>query len=367
MEERLTESRPPVENPAVEDSGTGAGPGRRARSFLSPFKAASGARSVATAAAGEITAGPEHAGQSDAGARVVGDRGYWKTAWYEFRHDRMAMIGLTFAVLLILAAIFAPLIAPYGPNEQLPNGLTAAGNPLPPGGQFLLGTDPLGRDELSRLLFGARISLVVGLGSATLGGLIGLFIGGVAGLFGGFADKLLMRLADVILSFPILLLATAVLAVTQPGVVSIALIIGVGFGAYLGRVVYTQVVTLRERDFVLAARTSGVSRGRILMRHVLPHVMPSVIVFSTLGVATAIQLEAALSYVGLGIHPPTASWGNMIADGQNYMTTDVWLVLLPGIAIMFAMLGFSLAGDGLRDALDPTLERTVQVKLGGLG
>jgi peptide/nickel transport system permease protein len=294
------------------------------------------------------------------------ERGYWRAAWFELRHDRMAMIGLFLVVLLVGAAIFAPLIAPYAPNLQLASGLTAAGNPRPPSGQFLLGTDPLGRDELSRLLFGARISLVVGLGSALIGGLLGLGLGGVAALFGGLLEKGLMRLADVILSFPILLLATAVLAVTQGGVIMISVIVGIGFGAYLARVVYSQAVTLRERDFVLAAQTSAVSRGRILLRHIVPHVMPSIIVFCTLGVATAIQLEAALSYVGLGIHPPTASWGNMIADGQNYMTTDPWLVLFPGLAIMLAMLGFSMVGDGLRDALDPTLERTIQVKLGSM-
>ena len=364
MEDRLVEPEPPGDGLTVADGGTRTGRSRSLRTLFSPFSAGAGARSVGAAVTDETGPGGREIDESDP---LGAERGYWHTAWYEFRHDRLAMVGLIFVVLLILGAIFAPLIAPYPPNAQLPAGLTLAGNPRPPGGLFLLGTDPLGRDELSRLLYGARISLVVGLGSAAIGAAIGLVIGGIAGLFGGFADKLLMRLADVILSFPILLLATAVLAVTQPGVASISVIVGIGFGAYLGRVVYTQVVTLRERDFVLAARTAGVSRARILVRHVLPHVMPSVIVFSTLGVATAIQLEAALSYVGLGIHPPTASWGNMIADGQNYMTTDIWLVLLPGIAIMLAMLGFSLVGDGLRDALDPTLERTVQVKLGGLG
>jgi peptide/nickel transport system permease protein len=296
----------------------------------------------------------------------VAERGYWRTAANQLRHDRVAVAGLIFVVVLVVSAIFAPLIAPYPPNLQLASGLTASGNPLGPSTHFLLGTDPLGRDELSRLLFGARISLTVGLGAAFIGGLLGLAIGGVAALFGGFIDKVLMRLADVILSFPILLLATAILAVTQPGVITISVIVGIGFGAYLARVVYSQAVTLRERDFVLAARTSGVSRGRILLRHIVPHVMPSIIVFCTLAVATAIQLEAALSYVGLGIHPPTASWGNMIADGQSYITTAPWLVLFPGVTIMFAMLGFSMVGDGLRDALDPTLERTVVVKLGSL-
>lgn len=298
--------------------------------------------------------------------KQVAERGYWRAAGYQLRHDRLAMVGLFFVVVLITCAVFAPLIAPFPPNLQLASGLTPSGNPLPPSTHFLLGTDPLGRDELSRLLFGARISLTVGLGSNVIGGVLGLAIGGIAALFGGIVDKLLMRLADVILSFPILLLATAILAVTSAGVLTISVIVGIGFGAYLARVVYSQAVTLRERDFVLAARTSAVGRARILLRHIVPHVMPSIIVFCTLGVATAIQLEAALSYVGLGIHPPTASWGNMIANGQDYITSAPWLVVFPGVAIMFAMLGFSMVGDGLRDALDPTLERTVRVKLGSL-
>jgi peptide/nickel transport system permease protein len=336
--------------------------------WLSPLKGAADARSLSAVLVGDGGVVPDPNAGTSVGAQTDGaERGYWRTAWYEFRHDRLAVIGLLFVALLVLGAVFAPIVAPYHPDQQLAAGLTAAGNPKTPGGQFILGTDPLGRDELTRLLFGARVSLVVGVGAALIGAVLGLAIGGVAGLFGGIAEKLLMRLADVILSFPILLMATAVLAVTAPSVISISIIVGIGFGAYLARVVYSQVLTLRERDFVLAARTAGVRRGRILVRHILPHVMPSVIVFSTLGVATAIQLEAALSYVGLGIHPPTPSWGNMIADGQTYMTTDVWLVLLPGIAIMFAMLGFSLVGDGMRDALDPTLERSVQVHLGGIG
>jgi peptide/nickel transport system permease protein len=276
------------------------------------------------------------------------------------------MVGLAIVVVLVGAAVFAPLIAPYSPTDQLGNGLTLAGNPRPPNGQFLLGTDPLGRDELSRLLFGARISITVGLAANLIGGIGGLALGGIAALFGGWLEKLLMRLADVIVSFPILLLAAAVLAVSQPGVATISIVVGAGFGAYLARIVYGQAVTLRERDFVLAARTSAVRRSRILVRHIVPHVLPSIIVFCTLGVATAIQLEAALSYVGIGIHPPTASWGNMIADGQNYVTTAPWLILFPGLAILAAMIGFSLVGDGLRDALDPTLDRAAQLRLEGL-
>ena len=296
---------------------------------------------------------------------AVKERGYWSSAWFELRHDGSAMIGLGIVLLLIVGAIFAPLLAPYSPFAQFQSGLTLSGNPLPPSFHYLLGTDDLGRDELSRLLYGARISITVGIGSTLIAGVMGLLFGGIAGLVGGWRDKLLMRLADVIISFPILLLATAVLSVSQPGVATISIVVGLGFGAYLSRVVYAQAVTLRERDFVLAASTSGVRKTKILLRHIVPHVVPSIIVFCTLSVATAIQLEAALSFVGIGIRPPTASWGNMIADGENYMTIAPWLVLFPALAILLAMVGFSLLGDGLRDALDPTLERSAQLRLEG--
>jgi peptide/nickel transport system permease protein len=170
-------------------------------------------------------------------------------------------------------------------------------------------------------------------------------------------QTLLMRAVDIVLSFPVLLLAMALLAVTQPNLGTIILIVGVAFGAYLARIIFSQVVSLREREFVLAARTAGASTRWLLVRHIVPHVMPTVIVYGTLGVATAIMLEAALSYVGIGIQPPEASWGNMISDGQTYLISAPWLIALPGAAIVLAMIGFSLFGDGLRDALDPTLER----------
>ena len=286
------------------------------------------------------------------------ERGYWGEALRDLSRDWTSMIGLVIVVGLCVCAIFAPLIAPYDPVFQHREGLSLEGEPLSPGeGGFVLGTDSLGRDEFSRLLYGARVSLAVGIGANLLGVLIGIAIGGVAGMAGGRVQTLLMRIVDIVLSFPILLLAIALLAVTEPNLPTILVIIGVAFGAYLSRIVFTQVVTLREREFVLAARTAGVSSGWILIRHVLPHVIPSMIVYCTLGVATAIQLEAALSYVGIGIRPPEASWGNMIADGQSYLISSPWLIALPGAAIVLAMLGFSLLGDGLRDSLDPTLER----------
>jgi peptide/nickel transport system permease protein len=168
-------------------------------------------------------------------------------------------------------------------------------------------------------------------------------------------------------SFPVLLLAITVLAVVaRPGVIAISLIVGVNFGAYLARLVFAQVVSLSSREYVVAARASGSGNGYILFRHILPHVLPSAIVYGTLGVATAIQLEAALSYVGLGIRPPQASWGNLISDGQPYLLSAPWLVIVPGAAILLAMIGFSLLGDGLRDALDPTLEKRGVASIVGL-
>ncbi len=192
-----------------------------------------------------------------------------------------------------------------------------------------------------------------------------MLVGGVAGMAGRRLQSVLMRIVDIVLSFPVLLLAVALLAVAQPSLGTIILIIGIAFGAYLARIIYTQVVSLRERDFVLAARICGVSDAAILVRHIVPHVIPTVIVYGTLGVATSILLEAALSYIGMGIRPPDASWGNMISEGQPFLMTARWLVALSAAALVLAMLGFSLLGDGLRDALDPTLERGRRL-LGGI-
>lgn len=296
------------------------------------------------------------------------ERSYWGQARYELTHDWVAMAGLAIVLALVVCAVFAPLIAPYDPAFQHRDGLTDDGRPLAPGDSgFLLGTDALGRDTWSRLLHGAQVSLAVGIGANVLAALIGVAVGGIAGLAGSRTQTLLMRGIDVVLSFPVLLLAIALLAVTEPNLGTIVLIVGVSFGAYLARIVFGQVVSLKEREFVLAATAAGASRSRILLRHIVPHVLPTVIVYGTLGVATAIMLEAALSYVGVGIRPPAASWGNMISDGQTYLISAPWLIALPGAAIVLAMVGFSLLGDGLRDALDPTIgRRGGRVSFGGV-
>jgi peptide/nickel transport system permease protein len=292
---------------------------------------------------------------------VSRDQGYWGKAAHTLVRDWTAMLGLGIVLALGACAIFAPILAPYDPAFQHREGLTLDGRPQGPGGEFLLGTDSLGRDQLSRLLYGARASLVVGVGGTVLAAFVGTALGCAAGMSRGIAQIGLMRTADVVLSFPVLLLAMALLAVTQPSLVTIMLIFAVAYGAYLARIVFTQVVSLREREFILAARTAGVRTGPIVVRHIIPHVLPSVIVYTTLGVATAILFEAALSYVGIGIQPPDASWGNMIDGGQTYLISAPWLIAFPGGALVLAMIGFSLLGDGLRDALDPTLDRVGRV------
>jgi peptide/nickel transport system permease protein len=273
--------------------------------------------------------------------------------------------GLVIVLGLCVCAVFAPLIAPYDQEFQHPEGLSLVGEPLSPSSGFLFGTDAFGRDVLSRVLYGARVSMLVGVGGTTLAALLGLLIGCVAGMSRGVVQTLLMRLVDVVLSVPVLLLAVALLAVTKPNLATMLLIFGIAFGANLSRIVFGQVVTLRQREYVLAAQVAGVRSRAITVRHLVPHVLPSVLVYSTLGVATAIMFEAALSYVGIGIQPPQASWGNMISDGQTSLFSSPWLVAFPGGAIVLAMIGFSLLGDGLRDVLDPTLER--RTRLLGLG
>jgi peptide/nickel transport system permease protein len=289
-----------------------------------------------------------------------GEEGYWAEVAHRLLHDWSMVMAMAIAVALVLVAGLASLLAPHDPTKLFRDGLTANGRPRGPSAMFWLGTDPLGRDEFSRLLYGARVSLFVGIGGNVIAGVFSVVIGGFAGMARRRIQTALMRGVDVILSFPVLLLAVVLLKVTTPSATTILLIIGVTFGAYISRLVFAQVVSLREREFVLAAQMSGVRVWRILLRHILPHILPTVLVAMALGVASAIQFEATLSYVGIGIQPPQASWGNMISDGQTYISTAPWLVFGPGSAIILATLAFSVLGDGLRDALDPTLDRRIQ-------
>lgn len=267
---------------------------------------------------------------------------------------KLALFGLALIVLVVGSALFAPWIAPYAPDTQLFDGLTIEGAPLPPGGAFPLGTDLLGRDLFSRILYGARTSLIIGVAANGMALVIGTLIGVVAGYFRGWIGAVLMRFTDLMMAFPALLLAIALAAIFQPSLWIVALVIALVNWVQTARVIYTETTSLAERDFIAAERTLGAGTGRILFRHVLPHLVPTIIVWGTLGISTTVLLEATLSYLGVGVQPPVPSWGNIIFENQTYFQTAPWLVFIPGAAILLLALAFNLVGDALRDVLDPT-------------
>ncbi|WP_407572419.1 ABC transporter permease [Deinococcus altitudinis] len=270
-----------------------------------------------------------------------------------FLRNPAAMLGLVVCVLIVLTALLAPWVAPHDPDFQFPEGLTMEGAPLPPGGAYLLGTDLLGRDLFSRIVWGARASLTVGFVANGVAVLLGVLIGALGALTRGWVGTLIMRFTDVMLAFPVLLLAIALTAILKPSLWIVALVIALINWVPIARVVYSEVAALREREFVEAAGAVGASGGRILRRHILPHLVPTALVWGSLGVSTTVLLEATLSFLGVGVQPPTPSWGGIINESQSYLTTAPWLVLAPGTAILLTSLGFNLLGEGLRDALDP--------------
>lgn len=294
-------------------------------------------------------------------ALVPVESSYSALIWRRLRRDRVAMFGAVLVGLLILVALFAPLIAPHDPAEQFRDGLTPDGQPVPStlfhgggGTEFLLGTDANGRDLLSRIFHGAQVSLTVGVLANLLAVTLGIFIGMTAGYLGGWVETLLMRFTDIMMAFPTLLLAMTLVAILKPSLWIIIVVIGLVYWTWIARVVYSQVLTLREREFVIASRALGASRRYIILHHILPQLIPVIIVWGTLGIATNVMLEASLSYLGIGVQPPTPSWGGMIQQGQSYYRAAPWLVIYPGLAIMITVFAFNLLGDGLRDALDPT-------------
>ncbi len=284
--------------------------------------------------------------------------GRWRPVWQRLRKDRLALAGAAVVLAFIAMALAAPHLAPHDPNARFYNGISAQGAPLPPGTNgFLLGTDTNARDLLSRLIWGARVSLLIGITANAVAVFIGVTLGAVAGYYGGLVGTLIMRFTDVMLAFPVLLLGVALVAILAPGIPVIIAVIGLVSWTSMARIVNGQVVSLRERDFVEAARAAGVGGGRILWRHILPHLVSPIIVYSSLGVATAVLFEASLSYLGIGVQPPNPSWGRMVAEGANQGASGFaypWLLLFPGAAVFFTVLAFNLLGDGLRDALDPT-------------
>ncbi|WP_337269530.1 ABC transporter permease [Oryzifoliimicrobium ureilyticus] len=272
----------------------------------------------------------------------------------EICRQPLALFGLVIVVAVIVLALAAPLIAPFNPDEQMFDGLTLEGAPMPPGHQFLLGTDTLGRDLLSRMLFGARTSLIVGLVANGIAVGIGLFVGTIAGYLRGWAGNLLMRFTDLMMAFPALLLAIVLAALLKPSLWIVAMVIALVNWVQVARIVYTETCGLVERDFILAERSLGAGHGRILLLHILPHLMPTAIVWGTLGIATTVLLEATLSFLGIGVQPPDPSWGNIIFESQSYFQAAPWLVFFPGALILLTALAFNLVGDALRDILDPT-------------
>jgi peptide/nickel transport system permease protein len=265
-----------------------------------------------------------------------------------FARNRTAVVGVALIALLILIALAAPVVAPHDPLDQSVRDRLA-----PPTADYPLGRDDKGRDILSRVIFGTRIALQVGIFSVLLGGTLGTLIGITAAFFGGKIDSALMRLTDVLLAFPDLITGLLVLAVLGPGLAKMIVAIGLTIAPRFARVAYGPTLSLVRRDFVDAARTIGVGNARILRVHLLPNVLGELLVFGSLWIASAIRLEASLSFIGLGVQPPTPTWGQMIREGTLYLTTVPWYSLGPGLALLLAVLAFNLVGDGLRDALDP--------------
>lgn len=264
----------------------------------------------------------------------------------------MLVLGLSIVLLMSLAALLAPLIAPYPPNAEHLNHILE-----PPSLQFWLGTDRLGRDVFSRLLFGGRVSLWVGFVAVGISVSIGAILGLASGYFRGWVDELIMRFVDIMLCFPSFFLILAVIAFLEPSLVNIMIVIGLTSWMGCARLVRAETLSLREREFVAAARLAGVPAYKILFLHIFPNSLAPILITATLGIAGAILIESGLSFLGLGVQPPTASWGNMLMDGKAAIEIAPWLSIYPGLAILVTVLGYNILGESLRDLLDPRLKR----------
>ncbi|MGA2165110.1 MAG: ABC transporter permease [Solirubrobacteraceae bacterium] len=319
--------------------------------------------------AGGLDAG----GQGPVAAALAG-RSPWRLFWLRLRRDRVALVSLGFIVLLVVVALAAPLVVRLagvpGPYVQNPNALDAFGAPTGPSAAHPFGVDQLGRDVFARVVYGARTSLEVGLIGTGIATAIGTVIGLLAGFYRGLTDTLLSRLTDVVLCFPVLLVGLGlgaacgvrgcVKGAIQPGVSTIVAIVALFNWAYIMRIVRGQVLSLREREFVDAARSLGASNARIVLREILPNLTAPLIVYASLLIPANILLEAALSFLGVGVRAPAASWGQMLADATPIFNTAWWYMLFPGLALLLTVLAFNLLGDGLQDALNPQMGRSVK-------
>ncbi len=270
--------------------------------------------------------------------------------WRRFRRNKLSLIGLMMVLLMTIIALLAPLISPYDPVAIDVHNVFS-----PPSKEHLFGTDELGRDVLSRMIWGSRVSLQVGILAVGIAIVIGVVFGSVAGYYGGKIDSIIMRFVDIMLAFPTLFLILAVISILEPSIYNIMIIIGFTGWMDVARLVRAEFLTLRERDFVLAAKASGASNIRLIFGHILPNALSPVLVAGTFGIAGAILIESGLSFLGLGVQPPNPSWGNMITSGKDNIEIAWWLSLFPGLAILITVLSYNLVGEGLRDAIDPRL------------
>ena len=284
--------------------------------------------------------------------RFTKPQSQWAIVWRQLRHNRAAMIGAVIVLVEIVLALAAPWVAPYDPLDQNPRAALK-----PPSREHLFGTDDTGRDLFSRVIHGTRISLRVGLISVGIGGGIGITLGILAGYRGGFVDNTIMRGMDLLLAFPGILLALAIIAILGPGLFNVMIAVGISAIPYYTRVARGSTLALREREFVVGARAIGCGDGHITLRYILPNVLPPLIVLATLGIAGAILTAAGLSFIGLGAVPPAPEWGAILTLGRKYINQAWWYTTFPGLAIVITVLGINMLGDALRDALDPRLRR----------
>ena len=284
---------------------------------------------------------------------MIGRHSYFRAVfWPRLAHNRFAAAGAIVVLLMLAVALLAPLIVRYGPNE-----INAWAVLEPPSPKHWFGTDDLGRDVFSRVIYGARISLLVGFAAAGIAVLIGTVLGLVSGFYGGLIDNCLMRVVDIMFCFPTFFLILAVITFLRPSIWYIMIVIGLTGWMGVARLVRAETLSIREMDYIMAARCIGCSDRRIIFRHILPNAVSPALVAASLGIAGAILTESALSFLGIGVQPPTPSWGNILTSGKDYIEFAWWLSLFPGLAILATVLAYNLLGEGIRDALDPRVKR----------